>query len=264
MVTYNPTRRNRNIGTTKQGHGRDNRLVIPDVSNGERGWEEELGRHQRILKHVKGRQILFIVDKNNNGCVHACSIADILHVLEYLPSQDWTGVNTFFLRQSTRKQRLLKPVWGKLLYHANVSRFGQDSRQTGPAVILEAFGLNEIIKWPTSLRPQDQQELTRLSNDGHLISRKGRHHIIHTTESSVRATQLYRTLLHEIGHWIHYVENVVKPSELGVDDQQSLASVYFGRTVDEREAFAHSYAEKNRLHLEKFGIIPFNRIDILE
>ena len=26
---YDPTRRNRNIGTAKAGHGQDNRLVIP-------------------------------------------------------------------------------------------------------------------------------------------------------------------------------------------------------------------------------------------
>jgi hypothetical protein len=38
----NPTRRNRKIGTAAQGHGQNNRLVIPDVYQGKQDMIEDL------------------------------------------------------------------------------------------------------------------------------------------------------------------------------------------------------------------------------
>ncbi len=39
---WNPTRRNRNLGTAKAGHGLDNRLVIPASRNDPRRYWERL------------------------------------------------------------------------------------------------------------------------------------------------------------------------------------------------------------------------------
>lgn len=62
---------------------------------------------------------------------------------------------------------------------------------------------------------------------------------------SLRSTQLYRTLLHEIGHSVDY-------------DRDSGA--FDGKSSLEKEPFAHQYADKLRESLVRFGIIPFARM----
>jgi hypothetical protein len=257
----NPIRRSRNIGTAKQGHGQNNRLVIPDVSRSEREWKEQLNPHQCVERRVRGRNLTFIVEDNHGGCVHACTVDDLSHVLENIPSDDWRGVATFVLRQSTHKQRLLNPVWGRLYYNANLGLAGGRPRRTGPAIVLEAMNCNDVIEWPSSLRPSEQEELERLRADGHQVRQDGRRYIVSTTLTSVRATQLYRTLLHEIGHWVNFLEKVIRPTDAGNDKSTALRGAYFSRTNDERESFAHHYADTMRTRLMKFGIIPFNRIE---
>jgi hypothetical protein len=102
-----------------------------------------------------------------------------------------------------------------------------------------------------------REELERLRADGHEIRRDGRHYRIAATPESARATQLFRTLLHEIGHWVDYVEKVQNAPEAGKADD---ALLFFARPLAERESFAHRNAETTRAHLIRFGIIPFHRI----
>jgi hypothetical protein len=252
---FNPTRRNRNIGTATQGHGQNNRLG--DV------WTAQLHPHRRIDTRVRSRDITLFVENTTGGCVHACTKGDIRRILEHLPFEDWRGMTTFVLRQPTRSQRSLNPAWGRMFYQADFGLSGPGAHQCGPAIFLEAMVPDKLVKWPASLRPNDRDELERLCEDGHTVAWDGRHHFVGITQDSVRNTQLFRTFLHEIGHWVDFVEKVVRPAEAGHADRVVLAEAYFARADDEREVFAHRYADKIRTHLTRFGIIPFDRIDAL-
>jgi hypothetical protein len=256
LATFNPTRRNRNIGTAKQGHGKDNRLVIPELAASSRTWNESLGKHRIVRKNLNGREIVFIIEETSGGCVHACSVDDILHILSRIPESHWLGMNTFVLRQSTRKQRLLAPAWGHMFYSAELGLPGRNAIAVGSAIFLEAVNIQENISWSTSLDPDDRAELERLRSDGHRIEQVGRKHVFSMTKEAVRATQLYRTLLHEIGHWFDWLEKVEGPTSKGGDLGQ-LSDKYFQRPQNEREAYAHRYAEGMRLQLELLGVIPF-------
>ncbi|RWN42293.1 MAG: hypothetical protein EOS03_28750 [Mesorhizobium sp.] len=132
--------------------------------------------------------------------------------------------------------------------------------KSGPAIFLEACGVGDIIDWPTSLDSEDAAELDRLRLDGHDVSQVGKKHFVSPSLDAVRATQLYRTLLHEIGHWRDRLKKVEMPSDQG-EDYSTLYDRYFARPKSEREAFAHRYADNLRATLEKKGVIPFPRIE---
>jgi hypothetical protein len=253
---YNPIRRNRNIGTAKQGHGQNNRLTIPERWNG-RAWTEELQPHTKIVRTVADRLLTFYVEENHGGCAHACTIADICHLLAQIPAEDWEGISNFVLRQPTLKQRTLSPVWGRLRYSADLGRPGDKPSDYGPALMLEACRFDHPIKWGLHLDPDDLAEIERLRADGHAVERTKRNYLITPTAESTRATQLYRTLLHEIGHWVDYLEKVKRPDDAGQGNWDDLRERYFARPADEREAFAHAYADRLRAKLLAAGIIPF-------
>ena len=94
-----------------------------------------------------------------------------------------------------------------------------------------------------------------------VITRVGSKYIIQTDEKSTRNTQLYRTIIHEVGHWVDYLEKVERPEANGVESYAVLNDRYFSRPRQEREAFAHRYADELGDKLKKFGLIPFDRID---
>ena len=251
----NPTRRNRNIGTAKQGHGQDNALVIPDRSDGPH-WLDRIGNYQVEEREIANRTVRFVVEENALNCVHACTAADVVRVLESLPQSDWAGLNTFVFRQPTRKQLILAPVWGRLLYYAEISSARGRPIAEGPTIFLDAIEPDNTMTWSTSLDPDDTQELQRLEDDGHKVRREGRRYHITVSASSARATQLYRTLLHEIGHWFDWLTKVEEPASRGQDCAE-LERKYFARPKPEREAFAHRYADTQRALLTANGCIPF-------
>jgi hypothetical protein len=154
-AAYNATRRSRNIGTKKQGHGQDNRLVIPAVCHAERRWTEQLNPHREERRFLRGREVLFFVEEKSGGCIHACSVDDVAHVVANLPPDDWRGLSTFILRQPTRKQRVLRPAWGRLYYSADLGLPGKRTVRSGPVLALEAINPDAKLKWPISLSPQD-------------------------------------------------------------------------------------------------------------
>ena len=253
---FNPVRRSRNIGTPKQGHGEDNRLVIPDPVDTSRRWSEQLGRHERFQRVINGRELIFLVEENSGGCIHACSIADVVQIFRHLPMSDWEGLDTVVFRQSTQKQRTLRPAWGRLLYYADLGNPGRAARRKGPALLLEAVDCNTSFKWRTSLDPDDQAELERLRLDGHAVERTGSKYVVTTSPQAARTTQLYRTVLHEVGHWVDWLEKVARPEASG-GDYCLLSEAYFQRPSAEREAFAHRYARETMDRLERFGLAPF-------
>jgi hypothetical protein len=234
-----PTRRNRNIGTAKQGHGQDNALVIPTRRHpGLAEYFENLHNHRTVWRDIDGFRMPFLVEETRPDCVHACTVDDIAHLLPFVPRADWRGIAFIVLRQPKRKEEILRPAWGRWVPGAVIDSY------RGHAVFLDAVELAVPLRWEVSLTPDQQQELARLREDGHAITTTKRHHVIAPNLASVRCTQLYGTLLHEIGHHVDY----------------SRAPERFERKAwREKERFAHRYAEALRAELTRQGVIPFER-----
>src|SRR5262245_7573976 len=187
---WDATRRNRNIGTAKQGLGQDNRLVIPWC--GLKIYYQNLTEYNIVLRSVHSRSLPFIVERTRADSCHACTIDDIARVLQHAPSSDFQGIDFIVLRQPKRKEEIINPVWGRIAYYAEIGA------HQGRAIILEALNPCKPIRWSKSLTPDEQQELERLRGDGHEIVTTRQDHKINMSLESIRATQLYRTLLHEI------------------------------------------------------------------
>ncbi len=164
---WNPGRRNRNIGTAKQGHGQDNRLVIPKGWPDDRVFYEVLRSPVAVRRTVGGSELTFLVEPPRAGSFHACTVDDICRVLDFVPPEHLNGIDLIVLRQPTRKQELLRPVWGRLAHHAVTGR------HSGTAIFLEAQS-GAPLSWSTSLDPEDAAELERLRADGHVVTRERR------------------------------------------------------------------------------------------
>ena len=241
VMMRNPSRRNRNIGTAKQGHGRSNRMVIPESWHDSRVFYEKLRSPVRLMRIIGGKELTFLVEETLFDHRHPCTIDDICHMLRYVPANDWAMLDIVVLRQPTRKQKILSNVWGRLSYYYETDTC------TGVAIVLESQPCNSVLKWSKSLSPDDQKEINRLANDGHEVRFEKKHIAIQSTLANCRNTQLFRTIPHEIGHYHHYRKT---------NSPQRYSSL----TMDEREAAAHRYADEltKRLHID--GSIPFDRL----
>jgi hypothetical protein len=105
--------------------------------------------------------------------------------------------------------------------------------------------------------------MDRWRMDGHSIRDTGKYYEVISNHDSARATKLYRTFLHELGHWVDYLTKVERPSRGDSNKREQLLDLYFSRPHDEREVFAHRYTDELRTRLIKAGLIPFDRIDDL-
>lgn len=85
---HNATRRNRNIGTVKSGHGQDNRLVISVCDPQAVYHYESLKSYSAVTREINAKPITFIVEKTLAGSYHACTVDDIAHLLQYIPPAD--------------------------------------------------------------------------------------------------------------------------------------------------------------------------------
>ncbi|HEY6400560.1 MAG TPA: hypothetical protein VI479_04080, partial [Blastocatellia bacterium] len=189
---------------------------------------------------IHSKSLPFIVERTRADGCHACTVDDIAHVLEHVPSLDFDGIDFIVLRQPKRKEEIINPVWGRIDYSTKIGAYH------GRAIFLEAHNPSNPLRWSKSLTPDRQEELERLRKDGHEIITSRHDHQINVTLESLRSTQLYRTLLHEIGHSIDY-------------DRDSDA--FFDRkSYLEKETFAHQYADNLRERLVRFGVIPFARM----
>lgn len=261
---FDPTRRNRNIGTPRQGHGGNNRLTIPSSSREERTWWERVKRPTIMDSEVLGRPVRFITEELRPGFRQVCTIKDVCRLLALIPMSDWTDLTTFVFRQPTRKQLLLQPTWGRLAMAANIGEHGKKDIYSGPAILLEALDLSVPLCWGRSLDHATAQELERLKADGHTVTEDRRGYTISSSVEAARATQLYRTIPHEIGHWVDWLERVERPSKKveqgGADYAEcygDLVDGYWARASVEREAFAHLYADRLVARLKASGQIPF-------
>ncbi len=177
-------------------------------------------------------------------------------VLEYVSKHDLKEISLIVLRQPKRKEEIIKPAWGRYVYYADIGKY------SGPGIYLEAHAVNSVIKRPLSLTPDQKKELLRLEEDGHSITRGKRYYYIQTNPETVRNTQLYRTLPHEIGHAADYLINSLEPSVNADSDTESdyISMVYDSKPSRDKEAFAHRYADNFRNKLKDAGAIPFSRI----
>lgn len=243
---WRPERRNRKIGTKEAGFKQSNKMTIP------RRWLDRdgsprllrMGPLQTIEHELPGGSLTFLYESPRPDCTYGCSPKDVAHIFANVPARDREDLEIVAFRQPTRKQQILNPVWGRLFYYAEFEA------HDGPTIVIEAVDLSRRMRWPRKLSLENRHELKRLRDDGHKIDEDRRGYTIRYTQRSVRQTILYRTLLHELGHWVHWLTEVERPRNGGRDR-------YFAKPASEREAFAHAYAERLAERLRRKGVIPF-------
>lgn len=184
--------------------------------------------------------------------------------LSLLPADDYVTLAAVVLRQPKREEEILHPCWGRMVGYANIGR-PQDGTAAGPVVMLEAMKPDRVWWLDKSMGPAAAAEAERLAQDGHkLIWEQGRIRVESTIEAT-RATQLYRTLPHEIGHMVDYATKVPDVDEskgISIDRHIELSERFRQRPSQEREAFAHRYADEFRVRMMALGLIPFSRIEV--
>lgn len=258
---YNPTRRNKNIGTKKQGYGQNNKLTISSPYGDLKSFYEKLTDYQKEIRFINNHEFVFIIEKPRKNSIHSCSINDIERIIEYLPVEDYGELKYIILRQPKRKEEILSPVWGRLIYSYDFEN------EYFPAIILDAIDLEKQLFWPKKQTIEDQQEFERLKTDGHTFTETKRNFITEFQPQNIRNTQLYRTLPHEFGHYVHYLEVVERPGynenkeDIDYDAYDKRMDLYFRIPKNEKEKFAHTYAEKLKSKLVNENKIPFDSLD---
>lgn len=162
---WNPSRRNRNIGTAKQGHGQDNRLVIPARWSDDRIFWEKLRDPVIVERSVNGRDVTILVEPVIEGFTHCCTPDDVLAMLRLLTGVDLGDLRLIVLRQPKRKEAIMSSVWGRLAYFAELGQL------SGPAVYLEAQQIGRVLRRRRSMSVDEERELDRLIADGHRAER---------------------------------------------------------------------------------------------
>lgn len=241
----NPIRRSRTIGTATQGYTRGNKLTIAAPHQAAKAFYEQLGPYEKLEKVIKGHRFVFVIEQTRPHCRHACTVADVAGFIEQLPSADYGSLRLIVFRQPKRKEEALAPVWGRLIYSYE---FEHDYF---PAIILEAVDYRRKLKWPVKLSLEMQRELVRLREDGHPIAQDKRFFTAAFYPENVRTTQLLRTLPHEFGHYVQYLEVVERPATADEAPERKDArwAAYTRIPRVEKEAFAHNYATTMRSRL---------------
>ncbi len=225
----NPTRRNRNIGTAKQGYGRNNEMAIPfPFAPKMLLFYERLGTCTRQTRALNGNEITFIVEHPRKPNVHACSVEEIARVLSCIPAADMKGLDFVVLRQPKRKEELLRSVWGR--YHP----YGEFDNRFGGVIILEAMDLSRTLRWRKPQNAVWMEELEKLRREGHEVIETPKRYEIRSTLAAVRQTQLFGTIPHEVGHHVQAMND---------------SECYKLPTI-EKERFAEDYA---RDFIERWG-----------
>ncbi|MFP3591011.1 hypothetical protein [Chryseobacterium sp. SIMBA_038] len=250
---FNPTRRNRNIGTENQGFGQNNKLKISIPYGTLLSFYERIEKYQKEIRVINDHEFLFVVEETRENSIHSCSVNDLVKIIQQIPSEDYGNLKFIILRQSKRKEEIISSVWGRLVYSYEFEN------EYFPAIILDTIDLNKKIIWPRKQSIEDQKEFERLKKDGHIFNENKREFIADLKPNPSRNTQLYRTLLHEFGHYVHYLEVVERPGN--EDEEHELKEArndfYFSLPKVEKEKFAHKYADNLKARLLQEKIIPF-------
>jgi len=183
---------------------------------------------------------------------------DIERIIENIPSAHYGSLKLIVLRQPKRKEEIISPVWGRLIYSYE---FEDDYY---PAIILEAVDYSKKIFWYKSQSPDDQREFDRLKKDGHQFVENKKGFTSFSQPEKVRNTQLYRTLPHEFGHYVQYLEVVELPGRDDEDIEQwsKREDQYQKISKNAKERYAHKYAADLLERLQKEKLVPFDMITI--
>lgn len=213
-----------------------------------------------MVRTIIDRSVRFFVEPTLKDFIHACTVDDIACMLAHVPAGDWEGIEAILLRQPKRKENLLEPVWGRLSYAADlVDQSGRVLYQ-GPMIIIEAINPSKSFRFGKSHGPDGLAELERLKSDGHIFRAGDPRHTLTPTLEACRNTQLYRTFLHELGHWVDFLEKVERPpAEHSPEDYSARLGRFHSRPVSEKEQFAHRYAAQIGARLTAAKVIPFER-----
>jgi hypothetical protein len=249
----NPTRRNKNIGTSNQGFGQNNKLKIPGTNNVLKSFYEKVENYEKVEKIINEHTFLFIIEQTRVTSKHSCSVNDLVKIIEQIPKKDYGELKFIVLRQPKRKEEILSPTWGRLIYSYEFEN------EFYPAIIIEAVDFTKNFKWTNKLTIESQKELERLKKEGHKITNDGRYFVAEYEFENVKNTQLYRTLPHEFGHYVQYLELVERPSKDGEEYEiwEIRYNNYFKIPKVEKEKFAHNYADVLISELKRRKIIPF-------
>lgn len=193
----NPSRRNRNIGTKKSGYKKQSEFNIPWQNH--KPFYENLRTSKQYEKIVEGKKYYFIVEKLKRNYIYSCSIEDICNILKVVPKNDLEGLELIIFRQPKEKEEFISPSWGRLMY------LYEHQGELKPAIIMEAVNLEKGTKFKNKgISPFFKREIELLRQEGNHIINDGKYIIINKSFESARNTQLFRTLLHEIGHFVYY------------------------------------------------------------
>ncbi len=257
-----PERRNRKIGTAASGCGQDNRMRVPQ------SWQDRFGEftfyYERIEPTAKrsevisGSHVTFCFENPRKGYSYGCSVDDGIHMLEMLADSVPELPPLIVFRQPTRKQNLMVPVWGRFIYDYEAINSGaEELNGEHSAIVLEAQRIGSLIRYPHKMSLEDRKEFERLCLDGHRFKNEKRYSETVLTETTIRNTILYRSLIHELGHWKQYCDNVIfEATALGPDWTTSW-QLHHSQPVQDKEHFAHRFARENADRLVAAGMIPF-------
>ena len=282
----NPIRRNKNIGTVKQGYRKQNRFVIPESWHSDLQYFEKMDKYNSVSKIVNEKEYHFVIENTRSNCCHACTVDDLIKMISFIPIDSLKDLSLIILRQPKKKEDTLFPVWGRLRYYHEIDAY------SGSAIILEAVDFTKKLKRSKRLSPEGQKEFQRLKKDGYKFIESKRDFIAAYDIETVRATHLYRTFLHEIGHYKQYLECVknpldelevkIKELEIIIDwdndnecpkfhqwekltnEHNKLYTQVWAKydqiTDQDKEKYAWRCADQMRHDLEIKKLIPFKRI----
>ncbi|MGJ5619792.1 hypothetical protein [Sulfitobacter sp. MF3-043] len=257
-AVWRPERRNRKIGTSASGYSKSNDMRIPE------SWQDKHGNFSVFLERLKNAkeqdvtignfELTTLFEEPRDGFTYGCSPLDVIKLLTAAVNLVPSLPDIVAFRQPTRKQQLQRPVWGRFLYFAEFGKHG------GTAILLEAQELGAKLKWSKRMTMEDRDEFARLVSDGHAFTEEKRGFQAELNEGSVRNTILYRTLLHELGHWVHYHQEVLNAPTALNEDQEVASELYFSKPSTEREVYAHAFSAKLGQSLREASEIPFDPI----
>lgn len=248
---WNSSKRNRKIGTEDQGFKRRNDFDIPASWHDDRIFWQKLKDPVALPCTIGSHAFTVLVEPTHRDYRHHVSISDLLRLVRHIPQDHRRDITVFAFRQPKRKEAIFAPAWGRMGYLADFGRY------SGPSVLLEAQPVNFTYKIENNLSADMMRELALLEQEGHDVRLTKRHFAIQSPLEAIRRTQLFRTLIHEIGHYVDYLEKVGQLGE-APDATDDLQDRYFARPVMEREHFAEKYAASVRGELGAKGIIPFD------
>lgn len=248
-----PGRRNRILVYDYLGYSQENRFTIPSHHKQSKSFPEHLSKYKKHHYRINGHEFCFIVEECRNDCFHACTVSDVVKMLKHIPRTDYGDLKYIIFRQPKRKEQILSPVWGRFIYAYEFEN------HVAPAIIIEAINTTQKLRWSKRMKVEDQKEFFRLLEDGHEFIEDKRYFTANYDLEKSRNTQLYRTFLHELGHYTHYRVEVELISKNEVE-LKKLDNVFQSLSRNEKEKFANRYADALYDELKQKGIIPFRKI----